>query len=75
MKDALTELQERAMQHSRPRLAGAVDPELQRGLAALATLGLDDLITALPNGHGLDSARVGALLRLIAQAAEIGGLS
>jgi hypothetical protein len=48
------------------------DPELQRALARDGLIGLDALLTALPAGESIACAYVGALVRLIVQAAEIG---
>lgn len=51
-----------------------VDPELQPYLIRDALHGLDRLLSAQPSGTEIDSALVSALVRLIVQSAEAGGL-
>jgi hypothetical protein len=49
----------------------AYDPELQAVLARDALLALDQLLTALPPGDSILCSRVGAIVRLIAQAVGV----
>ncbi|HEV2747732.1 MAG TPA: hypothetical protein VGW34_10605 [Allosphingosinicella sp.] len=48
------------------------DPELQPALARLSLAALDRLLTLVPAGESLPAAELGALVRLIHQAAEYG---
>jgi hypothetical protein len=60
------------MWNSESHISSPPDPELQAHLAREALLALDQLIAGQTAGEMIACARVGALLRLIVQAAEIG---
>lgn len=49
-----------------------LDPELQAALAHHALAGLDRLLTACPAGERLESEEIGAIVRLIVQAEDVG---
>lgn len=52
-----------------------LDPELQEALARSAVLGLDQLLTLLPAGETVDADKIGALVRLVRQALELGAIA
>ena len=56
-----------------PAIVRPADPELQASLARLGLAALSSLLGYVPAGEALESAEIGALVRLIDQAAGQGG--